>query len=317
MADEKLELHVKEEENGVRLDRFLVKYFPDHTRSVLRKWIDAKRVMVDGNLPPKAGIPVSTGMKITVTVPPPETDTPQPEEIPLDVLFEDDDLVVVNKAAGMVVHPAQAYPTGTLVNALLGRGVQLSRVGERGRPGIVHRLDRDTSGVMVAAKTDQTHYKLATLFAEREVHKTYHALVWGTLDPPEGEIDRSIGRSRTNPTKMEIGGIKSRRALTLYRTLETLPGFSWLEVNLMTGRTHQIRVHLQAMHHPVVGDPVYGGIQWKGIQNPALRSALQKLNRQVLHASVLRFNHPVTGEEMTFNAPFPPDLKNLLKVIRS
>jgi 23S rRNA pseudouridine1911/1915/1917 synthase len=317
MADEKLDLRVEENENGVRLDRFLVNHFPDHTRSVLRKWIDTKRVLVDGNPPPKAGLLVSTGMQISVTVPPPETDTPQPEEIPLDILFEDDHLVVINKAAGMVVHPAQAYPTGTLVNALLGSGIQLSKVGERGRPGIVHRLDRDTSGVIVAAKTEKAHYSIATMFSERKVQKTYHALVWGSLDPPEGQVDRSIGRSRTNPTKMEIGGIKSRRALTLYRTLETLPGFSWLEINLMTGRTHQIRVHLQSIHHPVVGDPVYGGIQWKGIQNPALRSALKKLNRQVLHASELSFNHPVTGEEVCFKAPFPPDLEQLLDVIRS
>ncbi len=316
MGDEPFLFHPAPEEEGVRLDRFLVLKFPDRTRSVLRKWIDSDRVFVNGEAPRKAGMVLERGMEIRVLAPPAGSDRPEPESIPLNLLYEDEHLVVVAKPAGMVVHPAQAYPSGTLVNALLGRGTRLSGIGERGRPGIVHRLDRDTSGTIVVAKTDAAHYALAEMFSRREVGKTYHALVWGSPEPPDGEIDLPIGRNRTNPTKMAVGGIKSRPAMTRYRTLENLPGFAWLEIDLLTGRTHQIRVHMQAIHHPVVGDPVYGGVQWRGIQNPEIRNALKRLDRQVLHASELRFDHPVTGKAMKFRAPFPQDMQELLQVIR-
>ncbi len=304
-------------DEGVRLDRFLVSHFPDTTRSVLRKWIDGERVFVNGRKPGKAGMLMAAGMEILVLVPPATDNTPLAETIPVAVLYEDDHLIVVDKPAGMVVHPAQAYPGGTLVNALLGRGTRLSGVGERGRPGIVHRLDRDTSGVMVVAKSDAAHHRLAAMFADREIDKTYHALVWGSPDPAEDEIRTPIGRCRQNPTRMAVGGIRSRPAITRYRTVATYPGFSWLEIRLLTGRTHQVRVHMQALNHPVVGDTVYGGVQWKGLQDPVRRNALKQFDRHALHASVLAFNHPVSGERISFQAELPAELADLLKVVRS
>jgi 23S rRNA pseudouridine1911/1915/1917 synthase len=305
------------EEVGVRLDRFLVSRFPDTTRSVLRKWIDGERVFVDGAKPGKAGMALTLGMEIRVLVPPATENTPAGEDIPITVLHEDDHLIIVNKPAGMVVHPAQAYPGGTLVNALLGRGTRLSGVGERGRPGIVHRLDRDTSGVMVVAKSEPAHHGLATLFANREIDKIYHALVWGSPDPEEDEIRSPIGRCRQNPTRMAVGGIRSRLAVTRYRIISSFPGFSWLRIRLLTGRTHQVRVHMSALNHPVVGDKVYGGVQWKGLQDPARRNVLKNFDRHALHASVLSFNHPVTGERLSFEAALPDEMTNLLKVMRS
>jgi 23S rRNA pseudouridine1911/1915/1917 synthase len=262
-------------------------------------------------------MPLVPGMEIRVLVPPADADLPKAENIPLTVIHEDDQLIVVNKPAGMVVHPAQAYTSGTLVNALLGMNVPLSEVGERGRPGIVHRLDRDTSGAMVVAKTDRAHHLLAAMFAGREVGKTYHALVWGTPDRPEDEIRSPIGRCRQNPTRMAVGGIRSRNAVTRYRTLESFPGFAWLEIDLLTGRTHQVRVHMQSVNHPVVGDTVYGGVQWKGVQDPARRKALKAFRRHALHASVLSFRHPVSGEPMTFTAGLPEEITGLLEILRS
>ncbi|MBD3868275.1 MAG: RluA family pseudouridine synthase [Acidobacteria bacterium] len=305
------------EEVGVRLDRFLVSSFPETTRSVLRKWIDGQRVFVDGAKPGKAGMLLTLGMRIQVLVPPASEHTPAGEEIPIAVLHEDDHIIIVNKPAGMVVHPAQAYPGGTLVNALLGRGTRLSGVGERGRPGIVHRLDRDTSGVMVVAKSDVAHHGLATMFADREIDKTYHALVWGSPDPEEDEVRSPIGRCRQNPTRMAVGGIRSRPAITRYRTVSSFPGFSWLEIQLLTGRTHQVRVHMSALNHPVVGDKVYGGVQWKGLQDPARRNLLKKFDRHALHASVLAFNHPVTGERISFTAELPEEMSELLTMMRT
>ncbi len=302
---------------GVRLDRFLVSRFPGETRSVLKKWITGERVFVDGAKPGKAGMMLAAGMEIQVLVPPTGSDIPAAEDIPVTVLHEDDHIIVVHKPAGMVVHPAQAYPGGTLVNALLGRGTRLSGVGENGRPGIVHRLDRDTSGVMVVAKTDPAHHRLATMFADRDIAKTYHALVWGSPDPPESEIRSPIGRCRQNPTRMAVGGIRSRPAITRFRTLATFPGFAWLEIELLTGRTHQVRVHMQAMNHPVVGDAVYGGVQWKGVQDTTRRNALKNFHRHALHASVLAFLHPVTGEPLSFTAELPAELAGLLEVLRS
>ena len=317
MDEGEVRLLVEIEDEGVRLDRYLVGKFPDVTRSTLRKWIDSDRVVVDGNKPGKAGMSLSPGMEIIVLVPPVSDDVPVGEEIPITVLHEDDHIVLVNKPAGMVVHPAQVYPSGTLVNALLGKGISLSGVGERGRPGIVHRLDRDTSGVMVVAKSDAAHHSLAAKFANREIDKTYHALVWGSPDPAEDEIRSPIGRCRQNPTRMAIGGIKSRPAVTRYRTVSTFPGFSWLEIQLLTGRTHQVRVHMQALNHPVVGDRVYGGMQWKGLQDPARRNALKQFLRHALHASVLSFDHPVTGERLSFRAELPPELSGLLEIMKT
>jgi 23S rRNA pseudouridine1911/1915/1917 synthase len=181
----------------------------------------------------------------------------------------------------------------------------------------VHRLDASTSGLIVVAKTDAAFYALGRAFAERAVRKVYHALVWGRPDPPQGLIDRSIGRSRTDPTRMSVHGIRGgRSARTTYRTIETFSGFAFLEVRIETGRTHQIRVHLQSIHHPVVGDPRYGGEQSRGVQDPRRRNALRSFGRVALHASELSFVHPATGEETTFRSALPPELARLLEILR-
>ena len=309
-------LHVPAEAEGERLDRFLARHVPGRTRSALRRLIDDEAVTVDGQPARKAGLALERGMEIEVALPSPPPDRPLPESIPVRVLHEDDHLVLVAKPAGLVVHPGHGHPSGTLVNALLGRGTPLSAVGGPDRPGIVHRLDRDTSGVMVFAKDDATHLALAEAFARREVRKVYRAVVWGHPDPPEGTVDRSIGRSRTDRTKMTTRGRQGRRAVTHYTTMESFPGFAYLRLDLHTGRTHQIRVHLQSIHHPVVGDRRYGGRAWRGVQDPLRRKALREFDRLALHAWRLTFRHPVTGKTVEARAPIPDELTHLIAVLR-
>jgi 23S rRNA pseudouridine1911/1915/1917 synthase len=257
-------------------------------------------------------------MTIHVEVPAPPPDRPDAEEIPFDIVYQDDDLLVVDKPAGLTVHPGHGCPTGTLVNGLLGRGVRLASIGGPDRPGIVHRLDRDTSGLLVVAKTDSAHHGLSRAFAEREVNKRYRALVWGHPRPPEGVIEQDIGRSRINPTKMAVRSTRGRRrwARTAYSTLESVPGFSLLDVDLTTGRTHQIRVHLESIHHPIVGDERYGGRAWRGVQDPLKRKALREFRHLALHAAKLSFRHPVRGERMRFRSSLPQRIEDLLVVLR-
>jgi len=314
-----LSLVVPDDAEGARLDRFLAERIPDPSRSVLARWIREGRVRVDGRPAGKTGLSLRPGMRVVVEVPPPPRGGPRPESIPLDVVHEDDDLLVLIKPAGMVVHAGAGRPTGTLINALLGRGTPLAAAGGTERPGIVHRLDRGTSGLMVVAKTDATHRALAEMFARREIEKSYLALVWGRPDPPEGCVERAIGRSRNNPTKMTIGVARGRRraAVSFYRTVESLPGFALLAVRPRTGRTHQIRVHLQSIHHAVVGDEHYGGQPWHGVQDPLKRRALRQFDRLALHAAELAFTHPVGGRELRFRAPLGPDLAGLIEVLRS
>jgi 23S rRNA pseudouridine1911/1915/1917 synthase len=291
-------LRVPDGEQPSRLDRFLAAALTDHTRSALRRMIVDQRVTVDGLPASKPGQAVNPGSQVEVHLPPPDTDTPEPESIPLDVVFEDDDLLVVNKAAGMVVHAGHGCREGTLVNALLGRGAALSNIGAPQRPGIVHRLDKGTSGLLIVAKTDTTHLALSNAFVHRKVRKHYAALVWGHPDPPEDTITRRIGRSRTNRVKMSVSSRNSRPALTRFTTREDLPGFSLLDMRPETGRTHQIRVHLQSINHPIVGDSSYGGCQWRGVQDPLKRKALKGFDRLALHATGLQFDHPATGREL-------------------
>ncbi len=226
--------------------------------------------------------------------------------------------MVVDKPIRLVVHPGHGQPDGTLINGLLGMGIPLAPAGGARRPGVVHRLDRDTSGVLVVAKTDAAHRRLSRAFAERRVRKRYRTLVWGRPDPADGTIDRGIGRSRNNPTKMAVQGTRGQRraALTHYKTVESLPGFALLEIDLETGRTHQIRVHLQSIRHPVVGDERYGGRPWRGIQDPLKRAAVKKFEGLALHAFELRFDHPCSGEPCTFASPMPERFKRLLESLR-
>jgi 23S rRNA pseudouridine1911/1915/1917 synthase len=306
------------EATGQRLDRFLSENLPDRSRSVLTRWIHAGRVTVDGTAASKPGLAVKAGSRIVIETPAARSDTPQPQAIDIPILFQDDDIVVVNKPVHLVVHPGHGQPDGTMINGLLGLGLQLAPAGGTLRPGVVHRLDRDTSGVLVVAKTDAAHRALCTAFAERRIRKRYRTLVWGRPTPDEGTIDRGIGRSRNNPTKMAVQGTRGQRraARTHYKTVESLPGFALLEINLETGRTHQIRVHMQSIRHPVVGDERYGGRPWRGIQDPLKRAAVKHFEGMALHAIELQFDHPVGGQTCTFTAPLPERLTQLLDRLR-
>ena len=299
-----------------RLDRFLAASLAGRSRSALRRLIVEGRVSVDGRHAAKPGLALEPGMEIVIDLPPPPSPLPLPEAIDFDVVFEDEALLVVNKPSGLVVHPGHGRARGTLVNALLGRGLSLSPLGAPNRPGIVHRLDRETSGLLIVAKSERAHAALASAFARREIRKRYEALVWGHPRPERGTIDARIGRSRANPVCMAVGGRGSREASTRYDTREHLTGFALLTLYPETGRTHQIRVHLQSIHHPLVGDSRYGGERARGVQDPLKRRALREFGRLALHASALVFRHPLDGREIALEQPLPPEFGALLDVLR-
>lgn len=313
-----LELRVPGDAVGQRLDRFLVAQIEGITRAGLTRWIRDARVQVDDRTATKGGLVLKPGMTIRVEVPAPPPDRPEPEELPFDIVYQDDDLLVVDKPAGLTVHPGHGRQSGTLINGLIGRGVRLASVGEPDRPGIVHRLDRETSGLIVVAKTDAAYHALSRAFAERTIDKRYRALVWGHPQPPDGVIEQDIGRSRANPTKMAVRSTRGRRrwARTAYATIESVPGFSLLDVDLTTGRTHQIRVHLESIHHSIVGDERYGGRAWRGVQDPLKRKALREFEYVALHAAKLSFNHPSSQDKMRFRSPLPQRFQDLLAVLR-
>ena len=244
----------------------------------------------------KPGTKPAPGKAVCLTVPPPREAVPRAENIPLEILYEDADLAVVIKPRGMVVHPAAGHWEGTMVNALLGNLEELGGIGGELRPGIVHRLDKDTSGLLLVAKNDETQEALSRMLKERRVEKHYRALVEGILREPEGRIELPIGRSKRDRKKMAVDP-EGREAITLWKTLAEGRGCSLLDVHILTGRTHQIRVHMRAIQHPVCGDPLYGFE--KGIRVPCL----------MLHAFSLSFTHPRTGEQMTFQAPLPEDFR--------
>ncbi|MDE2762086.1 MAG: RluA family pseudouridine synthase [Gemmatimonadota bacterium] len=280
------------------------------SRSRAAALIGEGRVLVDGRAAKKSEA-VAEGRVVEVVVPAPAPSEAEPEDIALDVVFEDRDLVVVNKQAGLVVHPAPGHPRGTLVNALLHHVGDLSGIGGTLRPGIVHRLDRDTSGLMVVAKSDRAHRGLSEALRARRVKRVYLAALWGALGERDVLVDRPIGRHPRDRTRMAVvaGGRPSR---TRFRHLETWDAASLCEAALDTGRTHQIRVHAAAIGHPVVGDTVYGAGRERGFAGAARRRAAElagRARRQFLHARRLGFEHPVTGEAMNFSAPLPPDLE--------
>ena len=268
--------------DGERIDVFVARRLPDLSRSRVRRLLESGAVLLDGR-PARPSHRLTTGQRVRVAVPPPEPDGAQPEAIPLDVLYEDADLLAVNKPAGMTVHPAPGHATSTLVNAVLAHSSDLSGVGGVLRPGIVHRLDRDTSGVILVAKNDAAHQALASQLKERRIEKVYLALVEGTPRPAEGVIDAPIARDPRNRRRMAIveGG---REAVTAYRVVERLRGVALVEARPKTGRTHQIRVHLAAIGHPIVGDALYG-------------HASPLVSRQFRHAWRITFAHPRTGEQ--------------------
>ena len=299
------------EQAGERLDRFLAGAVPGLSRSQAQRLIDDGHVQVAGRQA-KANLALKDGDQVSIELPAPVPTSAQPEDIPVPVLYEDADLVVVNKPAGMVVHPAAGHNSGTLVNALLHHVDDLSGIGGELRPGIVHRLDKGTSGVMVVAKHDAAHEALARQFADREVDKEYVALVWGVVQAGR-RIDLPIGRDPNDRQKMSARSRRARSAVTRITRAQHLKGVTLCQVAIATGRTHQIRVHLNAIGHPIVGDPTYGGVRQRVPQD--LRPVL-RLERPFLHAARLAFTHPTEGREMSFDAPLPDDLQQVLDQLR-
>jgi 23S rRNA pseudouridine1911/1915/1917 synthase len=319
-----LSFEVLADETGERLDHAVAARYPELSRTRVKELIDGQLVLVDGK-PSKAAHRLHAGEKVAVN---PKARPPlraHAESIPLDVLFEDADIIAVNKPAGMTVHAGAGNATGTMVNALLGRGQSLSQLGDALRPGIVHRLDKETSGVILVAKTDAAHARLGEAFRQRTVNKTYIALVQGSFETNSGRIELAIGRDPLKRVRMAAEqktwrGTKSasrinnaREARTDWRTLLKIDATSLLEVQLHTGRTHQIRVHFSALKHPVVGDTLYGAAAQLRVGD----TTLPPLGRNFLHAAKIVFSHPRTGERMEIRAPLPVELRDFLHALAS
>ena len=308
------ELPVAQEHAGERLDRFLAENLPELTRSQVKRLVDDGQVRIGGGTV-KAGLKLRGGEVVAIVLPEPEPVAAEPEAIPLDILYEDPHLIVVNKPAHMVVHPAPGHRGGTLVNALLHHCRDLAGIGGALRPGIVHRLDKDTSGVMVATKDDRTHQQLARQFKAHSIRRRYRALVHGLVQNQQGTIDRPIGRHPDQRLKMSSSTRRGRRAVTHWQVLRRYDRdrLTLLDLALETGRTHQIRVHLAEMNLPVVGDPLYGSARLaRSLADAGLRKRIEQLDRQFLHAWELGFIHPESGAELDFNAPLPPELRQVI-----
>lgn len=307
-----ISLQVSESEAGTRLDAYLASQINGWSRVRLQRLIEAGDVLVNSKLA-KASYRVSANDEVEVELTTPPESNFIPEDIPLEIVFEDDHIIVVNKPPGLVVHPAAGVQSGTLANALAFHFQQLSNAGSL-RPGIVHRLDKDTSGLLVVAKNESDHENLAGQFRAREVFKSYIALVYGVVKQQSGSIEQPIARDPRNRTRMAIvaGG---RGALSLFKIRRSYPAFTLLDVELKTGRTHQIRVHLASLKHPVVGDELYGSGRENNVQDVQLRARIRKLNRHFLHAEQLGFRHPHTGEQMRFVAPLPAELTQFLAAL--
>lgn len=320
--DQRHEFALAAVDEGTRADRLLADRLSFLSRTRLQALIADGFVLLDGHpmRSPKTRCPGQG--RVVVTVPPARPAEPVGQAIPLDVVFEDEHLLVLDKPAGLVVHPAAGHDDGTLVNALIAHcGDSLSGIGGVRRPGIVHRLDKDTTGLMVVAKTDAAHQGLAALFADHgrtgSLDRRYKAVVWGTPAAAKGTVDKPLGRHPHHRDRIAImsGG---RHAVTHWQVLEDLGGATLVECRLETGRTHQIRVHLTAIGHPLLGDPVYGlGFRTKAMRlSASAGAAVQGLGRQALHAARLGFEHPITGETMAFSSPLPPDLADVVAVLR-
>jgi 23S rRNA pseudouridine1911/1915/1917 synthase len=295
-----------------RLDRFLNERFPTKSRTQIKRMIEAGQILVEGRAT-KASYRIRGNEQVQVMSQQDRHSAAYAEPIPLSITYEDTDLAVVDKPAGMVVHSGAGNPSGTLVNALLHHFKFLSQVGGADRPGIVHRLDKQTSGLIVIAKNDFCHQKLAQQFESREISKQYIALVHGRLGRDSGEITSAIGRDRVHRVKMTTRAARSREALTHYQVLERFPNFTLLQLRIKTGRTHQIRVHLSSIKHPVVGDTLYGAPSRIAIQK---NEAVATLPRNFLHASQLEFSHPRTQERLIFTSTLPQELASLLLTLR-
>ncbi len=317
IKEKKLRFDIPSGKKKERIDLFLASQIENATRSKVHKLIEAQFVKVNGNVV-KPSYKVLPGDVIEATIPiSPRPEDTEPEDIPLDIVFEDDYLIVVNKPAGMVAHPAFSNYTGTLVNALLHHTKKLSELNEPGRPGIVHRIDKDTSGLLVVAKDDWTHAQLAKQFSKHSIEREYWAVVWGKFKQNKGEIDTFITRSKKDRKKFATSINEGKHAVTLYEVLEEYEFASLLKINLKTGRTHQIRVHLSSINHPVFGDPTYGGREIVYGANLSkmisrTKNLLEVMPRQALHAKTLGFVHPHTKEFVRFDSELPQDILDLI-----
>jgi len=316
------EITITIEAGPKRLDKALAEACPELSRSRLKALILEGEVTRNGASANDPAAKVNEGDQVTVNLPPPLPAEPEAQDIPLDVVFEDEHLIIIDKPAGLVVHPAPGNPDMTLVNALIAHcGESLKGIGGVARPGIVHRLDKETSGLMVAAKTERTHKALSKLFAKRDITRSYLALVRGRPNPRKGLVDANLDRSRHNRKKMTVTKTSGRHAVTHFEVQKSYgpsdePWASLTKCRLETGRTHQIRVHMTHIGHPVVGDPLYGsGMKLKGGKRAP--DALRTFPRQALHAAELGFTHPVTGDTLHFKSPLPDDFSNLINELEN
>ncbi|HZS46852.1 MAG TPA: RluA family pseudouridine synthase [Blastocatellia bacterium] len=312
---EELSFRVSDEQSGTRLDKLLAGLMPNQSRTLIQRLIENSDVLVNEK-PVKSSYKVRVPDRIDVEVPPPLPLELKPESIPLNIVYEDDDLIVVDKPAGLIVHPGAGVSSGTLANGLVAHFNQLSGSAGVARPGIVHRIDKDTSGLLVVAKNDHAHQGLSEQFSSRTVFKRYVALSFGRFADNSGKVDAPIGRDPNHRTRMAVRKSGGRPALSLYTVRERFDEFTLLDVEIKTGRTHQIRVHLTYIKHPVVGDKTYGEGRENAIKDVAIRRAVASLDRQFLHAAELGFTHPRTDKPMRFHSSLASELERLLKLLR-
>ena len=306
MSDAMLEEYtVEESQSGMRLDKFLTEIYPDQTRSFLQKLVKSGEIKVNGKPVIKAGFVVEGGDQVSASIPTPQAVEIEAENIPLDILYEDADVLIVNKPKGMVVHPSAGHYSGTLVNAIMYHCADsLSGINGEIRPGIVHRIDMDTTGALIICKNDAAHVDIAEQIKEHTVTRRYRGIVCGVVKEDEGTIEGAIGRHPTQRKKMAINEKNGKPAITHYKVLQRFAKYTYMEFRLETGRTHQIRVHMASIGHPLLGDELYGN---------AKNLAMKGLQGQTLHAMVIGFVHPTTHEYMEFEAPLPEYFQNLLQ----
>lgn len=298
-----IEIKVEKKDKGKRLDSFLNEFFEDVTRNYIQKLIDSGNVLVGDKSKAKSGNKLKGKEVIIVKIPEDETIEVLPEDIQIDLAYEDKDMVIINKNPGVIVHPAQGYYTGTLVNAVLYHIKDLSTINGIIRPGIVHRLDKDTSGLIVIAKNDTAHVKLTDMFKDKTIEKRYVCICKGNFKNLSGRIETLIGRDPRDRKKMAVVTENGKIAITNYEVLDSVQGFSLVDVKIETGRTHQIRVHMKSLNHPILGDEIYG-------------SGSELAKRQMLHSYYLKFNHPITGKEMVILGELKEDFKDVARRLK-
>ncbi|OGL40058.1 MAG: RNA pseudouridine synthase [Candidatus Schekmanbacteria bacterium RIFCSPHIGHO2_02_FULL_38_11] len=306
----KFSFSILKTDSGKRLDVFLHEKMSGYSRSFIQKLIKDGAVLVNFK-PAKMSHRISASESITVSVPEPKSATPKPEDIPLKIVYEDSSMLVIDKPAGMVVHPAAGNYSGTLVNAILYHCKDLSGIGGEMRPGIVHRLDKETSGLMVVAKSDKAHISLSKQLQKRTLTREYIAIVRKLLPMESGEISKPLGRSERDRKKISVQTKRGREAVTQFQVLERFKNHTFVKVKLKTGRTHQIRVHFQSLGFPVLGDKVYGGVLTQEEKNIGI-----EISRQALHSQYIKFIHPETGKVMEFKSNLPEDIEEVLRILR-